>query len=155
MSLGWDVAAALPAFRGLANSRMTETIIAGRFVDGVDEETGNPTRVPVGEPLYSGRARVKYTDNAVRSAEGASQLVTTQDVTVSIPTQPATLAPGEAQSPYNGLAPSVNVTLPEGTVIQVVASTSDPALVGRTYTVDGVATLGQSSAHRYPVTELS
>lgn len=146
---------ALEAGRYAAKSRMTETVMAGRFVDGVDGETGDPTSVLVGEPLYVGVARVKYTANAVRNGEGASQLVTTQDVTVSIPTQPATLEPSEVQPPDDELAPAVNVVMPEGTVIVVTASTSDPALVGRRYTVDGVATLGQTTAHRYPVTETS
>jgi len=135
MSLGWDLAASLPALRAQANGRMTETVTAGHFTDGVDEATGNPTRIPVGEPLYEGPARVKYTDNAVRNAEGASQLVTTQDVTVSLP---------------HG-----SVVLPEGTDIAVTFSTADWSLVGRAYKVDGSPTLGQSTAHRYPVTELS
>jgi hypothetical protein len=135
VSLGWDIAAALPALRAQANGRMTETVTAGTFTDGVDDATGGPTRVPVGDPIYTGPARVKYTDNAVRSAEGASQLVTTQDVTVSLP---------------HG-----SVVLPEGTDVLVTASTADPALVGRSYKVDGSPTLGQSTAHRYPVTELS
>jgi hypothetical protein len=121
--------------RKRADARMTETVTAGHFTDGVDEENGNPTRVPVGEPLYDGIARVKYTDNAVRNAEGASQLVTTQDVTVSLP---------------HG-----SVVLPEGTDVLVTASVSDASLVGRVYKVDGSPTLGQSTAHRYPVTELS
>nr|WP_278101160.1 DUF6093 family protein [Microbacterium proteolyticum] len=141
--------------RAAAVSRMTESITAGRFTDGVDEVTGDPTRVLVGDPLYVGPARVKYTANAVQNAVGASQLVTTQQVVVSIPTQPATVTPGEGELPSVGVWPYVNVTLPEGTVITVTASSSDPALVGRSYTVDGVATLGQSTAHRYPVTELS
>lgn len=135
MGLASDIGWMLPHLRREAEGRMTETVTAGHFTDGVDEATGNPTRVPVGEQLYDGIARVKYTDNAVRNAEGASQLVTTQDVTVSLP---------------HG-----SVVLPEGTDVLVTASTADVALVGRAYKVDGSPTLGQSTAYRYPVTELS
>lgn len=120
--------------RKRADARMTEMVTAGHFEDSVDEETGSPTRVPVGDPLYEGPARVKYTDNAVRAADGASQLASAQDVTVSLP--------------YG------TVLLSEGTDLLVVSSVADPALVGRVYKVDGSPTLGQSTAHRYPVSEL-
>lgn len=134
MDLAGDIDSALMELRAQANGRMTETVRAGHFEDGVDEATGAPTRVPVGEPLYEGPARVKYTDNAVRAADGASQLASAQDVTISVP---------------HGIA-----VLPEGTDVVVLYSTSDWALVGRVYKVDGSPTLGQSTAHRYPVSEL-
>lgn len=140
--------------RAAANAIMTETIVAGEYVDATDEDTGDPTRV-LKRKLYEGAARVKYTANAVRNSDSSGQLLTTQDIVVSIPTQPATLAPGNGVSPDVDLSPAVNVTLPEGTAIEVVASTSDPALVGRMFTVDGVAEMGQTTAHRYPVVELS
>lgn len=121
--------------RSAANSRMTETVTAGRFEDGVDEGSGDPILVPVGDPLYTGPARVKYTDTAVSVSDGASQLVASQDVSVSLP--------------------SGSVVLPEGTVILVSGSSVDAGLVGRSYRVSGAPTLGQSTAYRFPVTELS
>lgn len=154
MDLAADVARFLPSFRGTANSRMTETIVAGDYEDATDEVMGDPVRTLVTK-LYEGPARVKYSANAARSDDRAGELLTTQDITVSIPTQPATLAPGDARPPGNHLAPAVNVTLPEGTAIRVVASAADPALEGRMFTVSGVAEMGQTTAHRYPVVELS
>lgn len=154
MDLASEVARLLPSFRATANSRMTETVVAGEYADTTDESSGDPVRTLISK-VYEGPARVKYTANAVRNDDRAGQLLTTQDITVSIPTQPATLAPGDAQPPGDHLSPAVNVTLPEGTAIEVIASTSDPALIGRMFTVDGVAEMGQTTAHRYPVVELS
>lgn len=129
------LAGALRMGRRRAEALMTETVTAGAFTDGVDEEMGDPTFELVGEPLYTGPARVKYTDSAVSVSDGTSQLVASQDASVSLP--------------------SGSVVLPEGTVIRVDASTADAGLVGRMPRVSGPPTLGQSTAHRYPVTELS
>jgi hypothetical protein len=38
--------------------------------------------------------------------------------------------------------------------VQVVASTADELLVGRTLAIQGDAIAGQTTAHRYPLTEL-
>lgn len=130
-----DIEWMLPSLRAEANARMTEVVQAGNFRDSTDEETGNPVTVPVGDLIYDGIARVRYQDNAVRDADSASQIATAQDVSVSLPWG--------------------SVALPEGTRVLVTQSKSDPALVGRSYTVDGAAAMGQTTAHRYPVTELT
>lgn len=131
--LGWDLAAALPGLRAEAESRMTETVQIGVFQDGVDLETGEPTRELV-EQRYEGKARVRYPGNAV-SARDNVQVVAVQDIVVSIP----------HGSPVCF----------EGDEVLVTASTADPALVGKQYTVKGAPEVGQTTAHRYPVTELS
>lgn len=154
MNLGQELAAALPFFRAQAESRMSETIRAGVHTDGVDGN-GDATYVLVGDYVYEGPARVKYPGNAVRSAVAAGQVVAQQDVVVSIPVQYPSLFPGEDVLPGDEVTPSVAVILHEGITIEVVSSTSDPLLVGRFYQVSGAPDMGQVTATRYRVTELS
>lgn len=120
--------------RKLAAERMSETITVGFFTDGVDDLTGDPTRVIAGDPLYEGIAQVKYPNASVRSSVSSGQEVTAQSVIVKIP--------------------AGGVVIPEGATVQVTASTVDPALVDRFYTVTGAPDMGQVTAHRYPVEEL-
>ncbi|WP_363551424.1 DUF6093 family protein [Microbacterium sp. LWH12-1.2] len=124
---------ALDAGRRLADARMTETVEAGVFTDGVAPD-GSPTRVLVDE-RYTGKARVKYESLAVSESDNTSQLVATQTPFASIPTGSARLF--------------------EGDELHVTASTADGLLVGRKYTVAGSAQAGQTTAHRYPLKELS
>ncbi|MEV4777459.1 DUF6093 family protein [Microbacterium sp. LWH12-1.2] len=112
---------------------MTETVEAGVFTDGVAPD-GSPTRVLVDE-RYTGKARVKYESLAVSESDNTSQLVATQTPFASIPTGSARLF--------------------EGDELHVTASTADGLLVGRKYTVAGSAQAGQTTAHRYPLKELS
>ena len=154
MNLGADIAAALPFLRSQAESRMTETIRAGVYTDSTDEATGNPVRTLV-EALYEGPARVKYPGNAVQSSVSAGQVVVQQDVIVSIPVQFPSLLPGEDVLPGDGVVPSVMVFLPEGATVEVLSSASDPLLAGRFYQVSGSPDMGQVTATRYPVSELS
>lgn len=124
---------ALNAGRRLADARMTETVVAGVFEDGVAGD-GSPTRV-LADERYTGKARVKYESLAVSESDNTSQLVATQTPFASIP----------AGSPR----------LFEGDELHVTASTADGLLVGRRYTVAGSAQAGQTTAHRYPLKELS
>jgi hypothetical protein len=117
-----------------------------------DEETGNP--VESFSAVYEGPARVKYTNTAVATDDSSSQVFTSQSIVVSIPVQPATLHAGDGTDPGDGVVPNVNLVLPGGTAVEVLSSTSDPGLVGRKYTTDGVPDMGQVTAHRYSVTEL-
>ena len=116
-----------------AESRMSETVQIGPVTDGVDMETGDPTWV-LGVVRYSGPARVKYPGTAV-STRDSVQVVSVQDIQVSIPWD----------------APAVY----EGDGVVVTASSVDPALVGKKYTVKGAPAAGQTTARRVPVTELS
>lgn len=135
MNLAWDINRILPELREQADARMTEMVKAGTYVDGTDEETGDPTRTIV-DVLYEGRARVRYSANAVRSDDRVGLVFASQDATVSIPT-------------------AAQTRIPDGAAIEVTASTVDPVLVGRIFTVDGAPAMGQTTAHRYPVTESS
>lgn len=134
VNLGFELAAALPGLRSQAVSRMTETVTAGTFTDGVDPATGAPIRVPADE-RYAGIGRVRYPTSTVSDRDGTGQVVQSQDLILSIPTGSARLF--------------------EGDEVLVVSSSADDLLVGRRYQIAGSAQAGQTTAHRYPLTELS
>ena len=125
---------ALAAGRRLADARMTETVTAGVYEEADPAPDGSPIHVLV-EERYTGKARVKYESLAVSESDNTSQLVATQTPFASIPTGSARLF--------------------EGDELHVTASTADGLLVGRKYTVAGSAQAGQTTAHRYPLKELS
>ena len=133
MTLGEDVAWALPGLRAAAESRMSETVTVGLFRDGTDPATGDPTRVLV-EERYTGRARIRWNSREVTNADGAGGPVSVQEPYLSVPFgSPRFLDRDE---------------------VRVVASASDPILVGRWFSVQGDAVAGQTSAHRYPLLEV-
>ena len=134
MTLGSDLAAALPLLRAEAESRMTETVIAGTFKDGTDEN-GDATRVP-DAVRYEGRGRIRY--GSLAASNDLNQVA-----------QPVVM-----QSPFLSV-PWGSPRLFEGDDVVVPASGSDPLLVGRTYRVAGNAVIGQVTTHRYPLIELS
>ena len=137
MTLGSDINAALPGLRAEAESRMSETVAAGSFEDGVAED-GSPTRV-LADERYTGRARVRYASLSTASTSIAGDQIG----------QPVVV-----QSPYLSI-PHGSPRLYEGDEVSVTASASDSLLVGRRYKVAGNATIGQTTAHRYPLTELT
>lgn len=126
-----DTAAILRRGRALAESRMTESIVAGIWEDGSDD-LGNPTRELV-STLYEGKARLRWATLAVSASDGSGQPVATQQPYASLPVD----------------APR----LPKGTELHVTASTADPLLVGRVVIVQGQPIAGQSTAARYPCEE--
>ena len=137
MTLGSDLDAALPLLRAEAESRMSESVTAGSFEDGVAED-GSPTRVPA-VARYVGKARVRYASLATASTSIAGDQIG----------QPVVV-----QSPYLSI-PHGSPRLYEGDEVVVDASGSDVLLVGRKYRIAGNATIGATTAHRYPLTELT
>lgn len=120
--------------RRQAESRMTETVLVGLFRDGTDPLTGDPTRTLV-TARYEGKGRIRYGSGQVSNQVGPGQDVAMQEPTLSIPSgSPATF---------------------EGDEVLVTASTSDGALVGRVYRVQGQAQAGQVTALRVPLKEFS
>ena len=115
-------------------SRMTETVQAGPYRDGTDPDTGDATHVLV-EAFCDGKGRIKYESLTVSDSDTSSQVVASQRLILSIPTD----------SPR----------LQEGFGVRVTASTSDELLVGRFYSVEGSPESGQTTSHRYPLKELS
>lgn len=132
MSLGSDIAAALPGLRAEAESRMSELVQVGRFADGVDDATGDPTWDLVAE-RYSGKARIRWGSREVTNADAPSTPVTVQEPYLSVPFG--------------------TVLLRDNDEVLVVGS-DDPVLVGRRFRVQGFPVAGQVTAHRYPLEEL-
>lgn len=132
MTLGSDIAAALPGLRAEAESRMTDVVLVGRFEDGVDEDTGDPTWVLATE-RYAGKARIRWGSREVTNADAPSMPITVQEPYLSIP----------FGSPL----------LRDNDEVQVTAS-DDPILLGRRFRVQGYPVAGQVTAYRYPLEEL-
>lgn len=134
MSLGYDIAQALPGLRAEAESRMTETVTVGRF-ELVRPSGSLDSVLTLVETFYAGIARVKfpYASTAAKSPAG-QQLVET-NIVLSLPSSAA--------------------SVPTGAGVRVDGSSADSALVGRMLRVDGPAQAGQTTAHRYPVVEES
>lgn len=136
MSLGWDVAAFLPGFRAQAESRFTETVTVGEYVDTTNPATGNPVRTLSGSASYVGPARVKYPATSSVAGDGAqvAQPVAEQQIILSLPS---------------------GTVVDVGDEVDVTGSTADASLVGARFRVIGSAHKGQTTAARYPVVELS
>jgi hypothetical protein len=130
--LGDDIAAALPGLRAEAESRMSETVQAGRFRDGTDPVTGDPTRVLEAE-RYAGKARIRWSSRDVSDSN-------------------ATSSPVGAQEPYLSI-PFGSTRLWADDEVLVVDS-PDPLLIGRQFRIQGAAVAGQVTAYRYPLTDL-
>jgi len=126
---------ALEQGRAAAVRRMTETVTVGSFTDGSDPVTGDPIRVPDVTRYENKPGRIKYESLNAQEQDGAGSPVAMQTPHLSVPTG----------------SPSFH----EGDEVLVVASTSDALLVGRVYRVTGSAQAGQTTAHRYPLEELS
>lgn len=133
MSLGSDIAAALPGLRAEAESRMGELVQVGRFADGVDEATGDPTWVIVTE-RYAGKARIRWGSREVTNANAPSMPITVQEPYLSVPFGTPRFFDNDQ--------------------VLIVASADDPILVGRRFRVQGYPAAGQVTAHRYPLEEL-
>ena len=133
MTLGGDIAFALVGLRAAAVSRMTETVLVGRFRDGTDPVTGDPTRVLVTK-RYEGVGRIRYAERSVLNT-GIAGPIAVQEPFLSIP----------HGSPACG----------DGDEVEVLTSTDDPILIGRRYKIQGSARAGQTTAHRYLLQEPS
>jgi hypothetical protein len=133
VSLGYDIANALPGLRAEAESRMTENVTVGIFEDGTDETTGDPTRVLV-LARYTGKGRIRWGSREVMNANGPGGPVTVQEPYLSIPFGSPRLFDRDE--------------------VLVTASTSDPILVGRTFNIQGDVVAGQTTAHKYPLLEV-
>lgn len=135
MSLGDDLARALPGLRGEAESRFTETFKAYRVERILDEETGvyDDTEVAVYATV---RGQVKYPTLTVAERSQGGQAPAIQDVVVKVAV---------------GATPNVTVD----TMWRCTASTADSSLVGREYRTKGIPQAGQVTTWRYPVESVS
>jgi len=120
--------------RRRANERMSETVTVGSFTDGVADD-GSPTRVPVVSRYEEKPGRIKYESLNAQEQDAAGSPVALQAPHLSVP--------------------SGSPRFFEDDEVLVVASAADDLLVGRVYRVTGSAQAGQTTAHRYPLEELS
>jgi hypothetical protein len=124
---------ALAAGAARAESRMTETVVAGTEIETVDPDSLQ-TIVTI-DAIYSGTAQVKYPTLTASDRQAGGQQVSDLSLVVKLPTK--------------------SVILPKNTIIKPTGSTVDESLVGRRYRVTGAPQSGQVTSHRYPVEELS
>lgn len=125
---------ALSSGRRMAEWRMSETVLVGRF------EMGRPTGefdavLTLMETFYVGNARVKFPSASATVASPAGQQIAETSIIVSLPAGTLPIA--------------------TGSFVRVDSSSVDGALVGRMFRVKGPAQAGQTTAHRYPVVEES
>lgn len=132
MTLGADIAAALPGLRAEAESRMSETVQVGIFTDGTDPVTGDATRL-IATERYAGMGRIRWNSREVSNSDTTSSPVGSQEPYLSVPYgTPRFWADDEI----------------------LVTDSPDPLLVGRQFRIQGAAAAGQVTAYRYPLTEL-
>lgn len=129
--LGQDIAAALPGLRAHAESRMSETVQAGIFKDGTDDN-GDATHV-LDVERYAGKARIRWASRDVSDSDATGSPVGSQEPYLSIPFgAPRLWADDEV----------------------VVINSPDPLLAGRRFRIQGAAIAGQVTAYRYPLIDL-
>ncbi len=133
-----SVLGAVEKARLAAAKRMTEKVRVGPAVDGLDPETGDPT-LEITDTRYGGDegapGSIKYVADSVSEGRGTGDPVAVQRPILKVP---------------HG-----TVLLPEGDAVLVVSSAVDEILTGRWYRIAGTPDAGQTSAHRYPLTEIS
>lgn len=125
---------ALEMGRRMAESRMTENVVVGRF-EWLRPAGSLDQVLTLVETFYSGAGRVKYPSASAVVKSPAGQQLTETNIVLSLPSGAG--------------------AVPTGAGVRVVSSTADPSLVGRMFRVDGPAQAGQTTAHRYPVVEES
>lgn len=119
--------------QNLANLRMSETVVVGKFVDGTDPVTLEPSRV-LEEERYTGMGRIRWNSREVSNSQATGSPVAMQEPYLSVPFGTARLFTDD----------EVECT-----------DSPDPLLVGRRFKISGTSGAGQVTAYRYPLEELS
>lgn len=132
MSLGSDIAAALPGLRAQAESLMVSvcTITRGGGAGVWNESTGQYDSTAV--TVYSGPCRVRFPSTVVRESDTQNQFTVEQEPLLSLP-----------------VAGSEGVTVDD--VVTITANPSDSAMVGLTLRIAGLHAQTQATARRFPV----
>lgn len=136
MSLGADVAAALPGLRAEANSMMVTTGRVTRVVGRVEDPV---TREMVDEvvTVYLGMGRFKAANTQAGRSDIPGAVVVDQSATLSLPVG----APGAGDVRLND-------------VWEAIYNPYDPTLIGKRVRVTGVHSQTFATAHRFPVEEI-
>lgn len=134
MTIGDDITAALPGLRAEAESRMTETVAFFTESDGTDPITLQPVKI---ETLIASdvRARLRSENRQSRDVEIAGQAPVVSALILSVPVGAVRVGPS--------------------VFVRVSASTSDAGMVGVKVRTTDFPTMGQVTAWRYPVEQVS
>lgn len=131
-----------PSQRAIARAKlqslMTESVRVGLAHDATDPITGDAVQ-ELTDVVYGGNdgspGQIKYVAETVSPSSGPGQVVNLQRPILKVPTGTPLLS--------------------EGLTVVVAASLADALLVGRSYQIAGSPESGTTTAHRYPLTELS
>lgn len=136
MSLGQDIAAALPELQAAAVSMMFDACSISTSETGtvLDEETLEYTDAPI--VSYEGPCRVRFQNAESSELDVAGQLLTAQRATISLPIE-------------------TSVDVEEGHIVTITAARFDASLVGRRFRVEGFHHQSLATARRLPVKEIS
>jgi hypothetical protein len=132
VTIGDDVAAALPEMRRQADSLMTESLRFGLWSEVPDDNL--ETLRTLTDVRYAGKGQIKYPTSTVFAGDSNGQQFGVQDIIAKIPF--------DAQA-----------NIPEGYTCIVDASNRDPLLVGHEFRVKGSPQAGAVTSHRYPLEE--
>jgi len=131
MSMGTDVAGALPFLRAQAESLMLDTCTVSPVTD-VDESTGAPT---LGAPVYTGRCKVQASQAQEANPEAGGATFTVQRYAVHVP--------------VGAFVPVVDQ------VVTITAAALDAGLVGRKYRVVALLHKSLATSQRLTVEEVT
>ena len=138
MSLADDISFIIPQLRAAAEGRMLDACEIGEFAETVDPTTFETVTTLV-ELHYIGKCRVSSKSSAVAEREAGSQTFADQALVLSVPVASGGLIRTDA---------TMKVTA-------VDSVTGNPAMVGRTYRVAGMANGSQATAARFLLEALS
>ncbi|MCR6706554.1 MAG: DUF6093 family protein [Cellulomonas sp.] len=134
MTLGDEIAFALPLLREQALSRMTDACVVRRVV-GTDVDDGGHVTPTYSDPVYGGACRVQTTEPQEDAHDlGGAGTVTVQRYTVHMP--------------VGVYAPAI------GDVVTITAAAHDEHLVDHAFRVVALLHKSQATAYRLAVQEL-
>ena len=138
MNLANDISYIIPQLRAAAEGRMVDACEVGTFAETVDPTTFETIKTLV-ESQYAGKCRITSKSNAVSEGQAASQSFADQALVLSVPVADGGLIRTDAEVVYTAADPV----------------TGNPAMVGRTFRVAGLANGSQATAARFLLEALS
>jgi hypothetical protein len=127
--------------RALAEELMTDTCTIGHERESdteIDPDTGQYAMV-IDEVVYSGPCQFKAGTTAATEINAAGQLLVEQDATVKLPV-------GEHPAITSGSSAAVEKNM----TVVVLASATDPAMVGTRARIQGPFASSYTTARRFP-----
>ena len=137
MTLGSDIAAALPGLRAEANSMMVSTGVVRRGTGVFTEDPVTHVESETFDTIYTGICRFKAANSQAGESDIPGAVVVDQGATLSLPIG----APGAGDVRLND-------------VWECVTNPFDPSKVGKRARITGGHSQTFATAHRYPVEEV-